>query len=118
LVIPGRSGFVAPWGGRSLLACTRSAATSRRLLAAVPGAAVAQDGADGQNVSFGAEHLQVVAGLLRLRKRRRLSDGNKQAAAGRLRPFAFTPGTAAQARKPAKSRRGRPTSGPGPHGGV
>jgi hypothetical protein len=79
LIIPGRAGFVTPWGylpprGSGLLvACTNSSVTTRRLLAAVPGARVVQDGSDGQAVTFAPEHLDVVAGLLGLWRKRVLS---------------------------------------------
>src|SRR5262245_14087752 len=89
LIVPGRGGFVAPWGPGRLVACTRGRGTTRKLLALVPGAAVVADGADGQNVVFGVAHLDAVAGLLYLRRRRRLSPERRQAEAARLAAFAF-----------------------------
>jgi hypothetical protein len=89
LILPGRGGFVAPWGGSRLVACTRSSATTQKLLAIVPGARVHQDGSDGQNVVFDAEHLDAVAKLLRLRRRRVLADRQRRANRERLKPFAF-----------------------------
>jgi hypothetical protein len=85
LVLRGRLGFVAAWGrdGR-LVACTNSVATTKRLLASVPGAVIVQDGDDGANITFAVEHLHAVAVILRLRKRRRYSAAQRQAAAARL----------------------------------
>jgi hypothetical protein len=75
------------------VACTRSRATTRRLLAAAPDAAIVQDGTDGQNVTFDAAHFEAVAGILRLRKRRRLSEEQRRALAERGERFRFAPGT-------------------------
>jgi hypothetical protein len=85
LVLPGRSGFVAAWGDDRLVACTHSTITTRRILAAVEGAVIVQDGDDGANIAFPAERLDVVAPILRLRRRR------QAAAADHLRKFAFNP---------------------------
>jgi hypothetical protein len=85
LVIPGKCGFVAPFGrlppnGSGLLvACTRSIGMTRRILANVPGAKVVQDGSDGQNVTFAPEHLDAVAKLLYL-YRPRVLTGEQRAA--------------------------------------
>jgi hypothetical protein len=85
LIIPGRCGFVGLWGydGR-LAACTRSTATTRRLLENVPGAEVKQDGSDGQNVIFAPEHLDVVAEVLKLRRKKHLTPAQRQAASAQL----------------------------------
>jgi len=91
LVLPGARGFVAPWGGATLVACTNAAATTRRVLAPAPGAVVAQDGADGQNVTFGAAHLDTVAPVLRLYRRRRLSAEHRAKLAGATAPYRFKP---------------------------
>jgi len=92
LVIRGSSGFVAPWGGEFLLACTRGRQATRKLLAVVPGAEVTQDGSDGQNFKFHKDHFPTVAAILRLRKRRRLTEAQRLAAAGRLARHAFSRG--------------------------
>jgi hypothetical protein len=84
LVLLGRAGFVAVWGQGLLVACTRSTATTKRVLAAVPGAVVAQDGDDGANVVFPAEHLDTVADILRLRRKRQYTPAQREAAAARL----------------------------------
>jgi hypothetical protein len=87
LVIPGWCGFVGVWGPGRLVAATRSSATTRRTLATVPDAVVVADATDGANIVFAAEHLEMVAPLLRLRKRRRLSPERRRAGAERLAPF-------------------------------
>jgi hypothetical protein len=85
LVLVGRRGFVALWGrdGR-FIAATRSTATTRRLLATIPDAAVVQDASDGANITFSAEHLDTVAQILRLRRKRQYTPAQRQAAAARL----------------------------------
>jgi hypothetical protein len=85
LVLVGRSGSVALWcNGGQLVAITNAAATTRRLLAAVPGAKLVQDGDDGANIAFGPEYLDTVAAILRLRRNRRYTPAQRQAAAARL----------------------------------
>jgi hypothetical protein len=84
--------------------------TTRRLLAAVPGAAVVQDGSDGQNVTFGAEHFETVAGILGLRKRRRLSAEHKARLAGSLTPKERA-AALAEGRRTQAAARGRPAEG-------
>jgi hypothetical protein len=84
LIIPGRSGFVAVWGQGLLVACTRATATTKRLLAAVPGAVIVQDGADGANIAFGPKYLDVVAQILRLRRKRQYTPARREAASAQL----------------------------------
>jgi hypothetical protein len=93
LVIPGRAGFVAVYGAGTLVACTNGIAATKRILVGVPGARVTQDGDDGQNIAFPAEHLPIVAELLRLRKRRRchLTPEQLRAGAERLASYQFRP---------------------------
>jgi hypothetical protein len=84
LIIPGRRGFVAVWGQGLLVACTHATATTRRLLEKVPGAVVKQDGSDGQNVIFAPEHLETVAAILKLRRKKQYTPAQRQAAAAQL----------------------------------
>jgi hypothetical protein len=84
LIIPGRSGFVAVWGQALLVACTHATATTRRVLEHVPGSVVVQNGDDGANIAFGPEYLDTVAAILRLRRNRRYTPAQRQAAAARL----------------------------------
>jgi hypothetical protein len=76
LVAPGRSGFIAPWGPDTLVACTNRQTTTDLILRAVPPAVVAQDGTDGQNVVFPADRVGVVAKILRVRTRRAGNAGS------------------------------------------
>jgi hypothetical protein len=85
LRIDGRRGFVCPHGGDRLTACTNSGITTRRILRRVAGAVLWQDGSDGANIIFDPAHLETVAGLLRLKKRRRrMNEAERTAAAERL----------------------------------
>ena len=91
LVIPGQGGFVAPYGHDWLLACTNSITTTRRVMAIDPEAIVTQHGSDGQNVKFHVRHLDDVAKVMRLRRRRKLSEQHaarlaESNAAHRFRP--------------------------------
>jgi hypothetical protein len=76
LVAKGRSGFIAPWGPDTLVACTNRRTTTDAILRAVPGSYVAQDGADGQNVVFPADRVGVVVKILRVRIRRAGNAGS------------------------------------------
>jgi hypothetical protein len=89
LVIQGRTGFVAPWGGDTLVACTRHVLTTRRIIEAVPGSVVVQDGQDGQNVTFDTVHFDTVAAILGLRKRRRLSEAHRKRLVEQVASFRF-----------------------------
>jgi hypothetical protein len=78
LVLPGAAGFVAPYGGEHLLACTRHRITTAAILAKVPDALVTQDGSHGQNIRFHVRHLDAVAGILRLRRRKEVSEAERE----------------------------------------
>src|SRR4051794_24831592 len=85
LVIPGRYGDVSPYGGALLIASTNGAYKTREILKAVPSAVVSQDADDGANVLFPADQFATVAAILRLRKRRVLSDADRQKRAAHMR---------------------------------
>src|SRR5262249_40878636 len=95
LIIPGRSGFVAPFGGEYLLACTRGSTMTRKILAAVPDAVVHQDASGGANIKLHARHLGTVAPLLRLKRRRQLTAERQRRQAEQLRGFRFRPAAGA-----------------------
>src|SRR5262249_6063816 len=87
----GVNGHVGVHGDNLLTACTRSKLATGRILKAVAGARVAQDGSDGQNVVFDVASLDTVAAILRLRRRKRMTAEQKAAlaeasAAWRLQP--------------------------------
>jgi hypothetical protein len=109
LLIRGRSGSVSPYGGDLLLADTRSVVTTRRILAAVPDAVVTQDGDDGQNITFPAAHLETVAGILGLKRRRVVSEAQRArlAVVGKATRLSRNPGPQSD-----KSTRQATISGP------
>src|SRR5262249_55823638 len=76
-ILPGWSGFIAPYGGEYLLACTNGILKTRQILATVPDAVITQDGSDGQNIKFHVAPLETVAELLRSKKRRPGSQGER-----------------------------------------
>jgi hypothetical protein len=84
-VLVGRNGSVALWSydGR-LVAITHSLVMTKRLLEKVPGAKKVQDGDDGANIAFESEHLDVVALILRLRRKRQYTPAQRQLASAHL----------------------------------
>jgi hypothetical protein len=90
LIVPGRYGFMATWGPSTLAACTNGRKTTDKILAAVPGARVVQDGDDGQNVVFPSEHHQAVAVILVLRRHKtRPAEAASHLKAHRFAPQGF-----------------------------
>ena len=80
-------GHICPWGGSKLAACTDRAGRIANRLMALPFIELAQDGDDGANVVFDAAHFDAVAEIMKPRRRRRMSDAQKAAAAARLRQY-------------------------------
>ena len=91
MVMACRNGHICPWGGSELAACTDSIRIANRLKR-LPFATVAQDGDDGANVLFDVEHFAEVAKIMKPRRRRRMTEGQKQQAAKRLREYQPTKG--------------------------
>jgi hypothetical protein len=87
IVILCRHGHISPWGGDKLAACTAKAGSMAKRLKSLPFATVAQDGDDGANVVFAVEHFEEVAAIMKPRRRRRLSEAQRAAAAERLRKY-------------------------------
>jgi hypothetical protein len=75
--IPCRSGFISVHGPETLAAWTDSRPMIARLVA-IPGVRVHQRGDHEVRVLFGPETLDAVADLLRARKRRQVSDAERQ----------------------------------------
>lgn len=71
--VPCANGFIAPWSGTELVACTARAGAVARKLGALPFTTVVQDGDDGANVAFPVERFEEVAAVMKPRRRRRLS---------------------------------------------
>ena len=85
--IPCRDGFIAPHGGRRLMAYTT---TRRRVLAALRCVIPHQLGTGEITVTFDVADIDVVAGVMGARRLRRISD----AVRARLRRQGFQPRTA------------------------
>jgi hypothetical protein len=90
-VILCRAGHICPWGGSTLAAVTDTAGPTARRLAALDFATVHQDGSDGMTILFPVEKFPEVAALMHPRRRRRMTEEQRQAAAERLAKYAFTP---------------------------
>ena len=67
-------GFIAPAGGRRLMAF---ATNRRRRLRDLPGVRIAQDGGDELIVTFDVTDLEAVAEVLGAKRRRRLTDEHR-----------------------------------------
>ena len=80
-------GHICPWGGSKLAACTKRSGRIANKLMALSFIELAQDGDDGTNVVFDAAHFDEVARIMKPRRRRRMSDAQKAAAAERLRQY-------------------------------
>jgi hypothetical protein len=77
-IIPGARGHVFPWDEKRLAASTNTSGAMARRLKALPYVQVHQDGSDGVSVIFPADRLNEVAELLRLRRRRVISQEERQ----------------------------------------
>ncbi len=101
-IIPCRNGHIYPWGGTKLAACTTTSGPVANRLRTLPSVEVAQDGADGVNVVFNVAHFEVVAEIMRPRRRRWVSETERQRLAElsrryspfRKKPFSQDAGTA------------------------
>ena len=76
-IIPGRRGHVFPGPGDLLAAFCRRGPTANRLKA-LPFVQVYTEGSDGVTVLFSADHLDQVAELLLLKRRRQITEGERQ----------------------------------------
>jgi hypothetical protein len=115
VTLPGANGFLAPYGGEYLLACTRGIRVTRKVLAIDPGAVVTQDASDGQNVKFHVRHFEAVAEVMRLRRRRQVSEAERErlAEAGKGTRFPGT-GNAEERSIRAQTAEGDPDPSGGP----
>lgn len=96
MIIRCQYGEVLPWGGTTLAASSDSRGRVANRLKALPFAAVAQDGDDGATVLFDIEHFDAVAEILKPRRRRRLTDAQRQRAAEHLRQYQPVKGQSVQ----------------------
>jgi hypothetical protein len=90
-VIPGARGHVFPWDLTRLAGSTDTSGLTARRLKALPGVTVWQDGSDGATVLFPVDLLDQVADLLKLRRRRRVSDQERSRLAELGRRHGFQP---------------------------
>jgi hypothetical protein len=86
-IIPCKYGHIFPWGGDLLAVSTnrRGAITDR--IRSLPFVEVVQDGSDGINATFPLDRFDEVAEIVRPKRRRRLSESQRQASIDRLRPY-------------------------------
>ena len=90
MVIPCQHGEICPWGDDTLAVCSKTAGSVAKRLKALPFVTVAQDGADGVNVVFSLEHFEEVAAIMKPRRRRQVSEAERQRLAemsARYSPF-------------------------------
>jgi hypothetical protein len=87
MMVPCQHGEICPWGDENLAACTSKAGSVAKRLKALPYTTVAQDGDDGANVVFPVGHFDEVVAIMKPRRRRRLSEGQRAAAAEHLRKY-------------------------------
>ena len=82
-------GCVYPHGGRRLAASTNSSGPVAKRLRAMPGVEVRQDGSDGVTVLFDVDLFEVVAEVIKPRRRRVLSESARRqlAEAGKKTQF-------------------------------
>jgi len=89
MVVLCEHGEICPWGGTTLAACTNKAGAVAKRLKSLPFTKVAQDGDDGANILFDIEHFAQIAAIMKPRKRRRMTEQQRRAAAERLRQYQF-----------------------------
>lgn len=80
-------GHISPWDSSKLAACTKHPGRIANRLKGLPFTEAVQDGDDGTNVVFDVAHFDEVAEIMKPRRRRRMSDTQKAAAAARLRQY-------------------------------
>jgi len=101
--VAARYGFIAPHGGDLLAVyCDRPRLFDRLL--EIPGARIRQHGDKEMTVLVGWEHLDRAAGILKARRRRRLSAEARSAATARLASNRFDSHSRAPGAAPCVSR--------------
>lgn len=95
-IIPGRLGHVFPHGGDLLAASTNSRGVTAQRLLALPDVTLWQNGSDGVTVLFPPDRLEDVAALLHLRRRRRVSDKERDRLRALGVKYGFNYGTGAR----------------------
>jgi len=77
-IIPGGRGHVYAWDTSTLAASTNTSGSTATRLKTLPGVKTWQDGTDGCTVLFPVELFDQVAGLLKLRRRRQVTDAERK----------------------------------------
>jgi hypothetical protein len=77
-IIPGSRGHVYAWSATRLAASTSTSGSTASKLKTLPGVEVWQDGSDGCTVLFAVDLLNQVADLLRLRRRRQVTEEERE----------------------------------------
>lgn len=90
-IIPCEHGHIYVHGHDYLGFASKSPIAGKRSVAArvaaLPFTQVVQDGCDGANIIFDVRYFDLVATIVKPRRRRRLSDEQRAAAVDRLRPY-------------------------------
>jgi hypothetical protein len=94
-IIPGARGHVYPHTTTMLAATTNKSGPTARHLTALPFVQVWTDGSDGVTVVFPPDRLEEVAELLKLRRRRRITDQERDRLTELGRRHRFQPRQAA-----------------------
>jgi hypothetical protein len=94
-IIPGKLGHVYAWGAEWLAASTNTSGSVAARLKVLPGTRLWQDGSDGVTVLFKVEHFELVANLLKLRRRRQTSEQERRRLAELGRKYRFRSAVAA-----------------------
>ncbi len=77
MIVPCENGHICPWGGSTLAACTNVNGPVANRLRKLSYATVAQDGDDGVNVVFNAKHFDEVTTIMKPRRRRQVSEAER-----------------------------------------
>jgi hypothetical protein len=93
LTIACRHGHIYPHGADYLAVSTNHRARIANRLAALPGVRIVQDGDDGINAIFHVDDFDEVAAIMKPRRRRRLTPGQRTEREERLRKYQFAPAT-------------------------
>ena len=89
-VIHGRFGTVYPFGGMCLVCeIDNHNKIARKALENVNGSTLIQDGEYEKAIRFAAEYFPIVADILRLRRRKKLSQEQKEKCSRQLAKFKF-----------------------------
>jgi hypothetical protein len=90
MILPCRHGHIYPHGGSTLAASTNHRGPTARKLAALDCTTVYQDGDDGVTVHFDVADFVQVAKVMKPRRRRQMTEEQKQVATERLAKYAFS----------------------------